>query len=103
MASGILARLDMTINSNNSVYTVPASKVASVTLSLCNRGGVDAAVKVALSTSSSPANGDYIEWNTVIPIGSVFERTGIVMDASKIIVITPDVANVSAVVYGFEE
>ena len=104
MASGILGQSDITsANTDTSIYTVPASTTASLTLSLVNRGTASAAIRVGLCASGTIGNAEFIEYETVIPPKGVFERTGIVMQATKQLVVRTDTANLSARAYGFEE
>ena len=104
MATGILSRTNIADTSNTSVYTTPAGKVSSFTLSIANRNATqDAQIKVAISDTSTPAVTDFIEFNTSIPPFGTFERTGIVANAASILVISSSTANLSAVVYGIEE
>ena len=104
MASGILGQSDITsANTDTSIYTVPASTTASLTLSLVNRGTASAAIRVGVCASGTIGTAEFIEYETVIPPKGVFERTGIVMQATKQLVVRTDTANISASAYGFEE
>ena len=104
MASGILGQTDITsANTDTSIYTVPSAKTASLTLSLVNRGTSSAAIRVGLCASGSIGNAEYIEYETILPPKGVLERTGIVMQATKQLVVRTDTANISASAYGFEE
>ena len=104
MASGILGQTDITsVNTDTSIYTVPSAKTASLTLSLVNRGTASAAIRVGLCASGSIGNAEYIEYETILPPKGVLERTGIVMQATKQLVVRTDTANISASAYGFEE
>lgn len=104
MASGILGQTDITsTNTDTSIYTVPSSTTASVTLSLVNRGTAVATIRVGLCASGSIGNAEYIEYDTKLGPKAVLERTGIVMQATKQIVARSDVANISVSAYGFEE
>ena len=98
-----LAANALTPTTNVSVYTVPANRRAAFTLSLCNRGTAQRVVRVALSTSASPANGDFIEYNATLPAYGVLERSGLVLGAGQILICWADGADVSAVVFGVEE
>lgn len=105
MASGDLSRVNITTAATNtSVYTVPASKIASFTVSVTNRNATqDAQLQLALSSSGTPAVQDYIEFNTVIPAYGTYERTGLVANSSMVLVANSTVANLSVVVFGFED
>jgi hypothetical protein len=73
-----------------------------VTVSICNRGASAANIRVAVATSATPGNAEFIEFDTSISAKGVLERTGIVMDAGKLLVVRSSAVDVSAVVYGIE-
>jgi hypothetical protein len=102
MASGRLGASDLSATTNTSVYTVPVSKVATVNVSICNRNASSATVRLAVAAAGTPTAAEYIEYGAVVEAGVPLERTGIVMDAGKILVASSDTANVSVVVWGFE-
>lgn len=103
MATGRLGTpADLSAASNTTLYTVPASTFAIVTVSVCNRGNVAANIRMALASTSTPLNSEWLEYDAELGAKGVLERTGIVMDAGKLIVIYSSVANVSAMVYGIE-
>ncbi len=103
MASGRLGASDLSATTNTSVYTVPASKLASFTVSVCNRNTSAVTVRLALAASGTPSATEWIEYDTSIQANSVLERTGIVLDASKIVVAYASTTGVSVVVWGIEE
>ena len=102
MATGILGNADLSANTDTTVYTVPASKFAVVTVSVSNRSANNRAVRVALAASGTPTNAEYIEFDSQLIGNGVLERGGIVIDASKNIVCRCDSTDVSVVVYGIE-
>lgn len=103
MATGRLGTpADLSAAANTSLYTVPASTFAIVTVSVCNRGNVPTNIRMALASTASPTSAEWIEYDAELGAKGVLERTGIVMDAGKIIVVYSSVANVSAMVYGIE-
>jgi hypothetical protein len=57
---------------------------------------------VAVSASATPANSEFIEFDTSLSAKGVLERTGIVIDAGKLLVVRSSATSVNAVVYGIE-
>ena len=109
MATGRLGTpADLAAAVNTTLYTVPASTFSIVTVSVCNRSNVPTNVRMALAvnigatTPPTVLAEEWIEYDTEIGAKGVLERTGIVMDTGKKIVVYSSVANVSAMVYGIE-
>lgn len=102
MATGRLGTADLSAATNTSVYTVPSTTFTVATVSVCNRANSPIAVRLAVSTSASPTADEWIEYDTEVLAKGVLERTGIVMDAAKQIVVRSSAANVSVVVFGIE-
>jgi hypothetical protein len=103
MASGILGTpTDLGAATNVSLYTCPASTYAVLTVSLCNRSASAVTVRISVGDNSTPANADYLEYDQEILPNGVLERTGIVMQAGKILVVRSSGASVSAVAMGIE-
>jgi len=102
MATGRLGVADLAAATNTTLYTVPASTFSVVTLNLVNRGSSPATVRVAVASSATPADSEYIEFDTSLTAKGVLERTGIVMDAGKLLVVRSSAVSVNAVVYGIE-
>lgn len=105
MATGRLGANDLSAATYTAVYTVPATTFSVVTLSICNRGNQACTVRVAITTTvppSAPGAGEFIEYDAEISGKGVLERTGIVLDAGKIISVYSSAANVSAVAWGIE-
>jgi hypothetical protein len=102
MATGRLGIADLSAVTNTTVYTVPASTFTVATLSICNRSSSAITVRVAIASAATPANSEFIEFDVQILAKGVLERTGIVMDAGKLLVVRSSSLDVSAVVYGIE-
>ena len=103
MASGILGSTELSANSDTSVYTVPASTYSVVTVSVCNRHATNtASVRLACATSGTPGAADYIEYDVSVGPNGVLERTGIVVEAARQVIVRSSQASVTAVVMGIE-
>jgi hypothetical protein len=109
MASGFLGKSVPSANTWTLLYTVPTSKVASISINSVNSGGTQSAIDIAASTSSTSAGivtSEYIEYGTLLMnIGSAFERTGLVIDATnaKYLWVRSTSGTVSFQTYGYEE
>ena len=55
-----------------------------------------------MASTASPADSEYIEYDVSLAAKGVVERTGIVMDAGKLLVVRSSAVSVNAVVYGIE-
>jgi hypothetical protein len=102
MATGRLGTADLTAATDTTVYTCPVDTFSVVTVSVCNRGTATAAVRVALSASGTPSSAEFLEFDAEILAKNVLERTGIVLDAGKNIVVRSNAASCSVVVMGIE-
>jgi hypothetical protein len=102
MATGRLGAQDLSATTDTTVYTVPVDTFTVASISIANRNSASITVRLALAASATPTTSEYLEYGTVIPGNGVFERTGIVMDAGKKLVVYSSLASVSAVAYGIE-
>lgn len=102
MATGRLGTANLAAATLTTVYTCPGTTFAVVTLAICNRSNSAITCRVALSTTTTPANDEWIEFDTEILPKGVLERTGLVMQAGLNIVAYSSTANVSCVAMGIE-
>jgi hypothetical protein len=103
MATGILGQAALAATTNTVVYTVPAATTAVATISVVNAGAYPAVVNVAVASSGTPTASEYIEYQTVIDVNGVLERSGIVANATEAFVVFSTTAGVSVTIYGYEE
>ena len=102
MATGRLGASDLSPAADTSVYTVPADTFSVVSVNIVNRGTSTTAVRIAVAASGTPANEEYMEYDAQLLPKGVLERTGIVMDATKQIIVRSTLGSVGAMVYGVE-
>ena len=102
MATGRLGTADLSAATDTTVYTVPDTTFSVVTVSICNRGGTSALVRIAVCDTATPDNDEYIEYDAAVLANGVLERTGIVMDTGKLLVVRSSATSVTAVAYGIE-
>jgi hypothetical protein len=102
MATGRLGAADLAATTNTTVYTCPADTFTVLTVSVCNRGATAATIQIAISSSASPSAAEYLEFDTSLSAKGVLERTGIVLDAGKLLVVRSSATSVNAVAYGIE-
>jgi hypothetical protein len=102
MPTGRLGTADLSAAVDTAIYTCPSLTFTVATVSLCNRTGSAVSVRIAVSASTSPSLSEFIEYDTQILGNGVLERTGIVLDAGKVLVVRSSGVGVSAVCYGIE-
>lgn len=103
MPSGILGQSALSANTNTTVYTVPSAKLSTFNVNILNRSTTTVYVNLAISATGSPSDSELIEFNAAVPSRGILERTGLVAEAGKKVVVFATTANVSVSVYGFEE
>jgi hypothetical protein len=105
MPTGRLGTANITTTADTTVYTVPAATFSVVSINVVNRSSSAAAqIRIAVANSATPTLAEYIEYDSSLVANGVLERTGIVMDAAKLIVVQTPTATpaLSVVVYGIE-
>ena len=105
MPTGRLGVANITTTAATTVYTVPASTFSVVSVNIVNRSGSAAAlIRLAVSATATPGADEWIEFDSSLVANGVLERTGIVMDAGKLIVVQTTTATptLSVVAYGIE-
>lgn len=90
-------------NTLTTLYEVPTGRRSVFNVSACNKGSSSAKVRIAISTSATPANSEYIEFNTNLDASDVLERTALSLAAGQKMIVFADVATVSFNAWGIEE
>lgn len=102
MATGLLGQAALSAATDTTVYTVPVGYFSLVSVSICNRGNSIASIRVALADDATPTSAEYIEYEAQIGANGVLERTGIMMNEGKNLVVYANNANVSVSAFGIE-
>jgi len=102
MATGILGNADLSAGANTTLYTCPADTFTIATVSVVNRGTSAVQVRLAVCDTGTPNNSEYLEYEASILPNNVLERTGIAMQANKLLVVRSSASNVNALAMGIE-
>lgn len=102
MATGLLGQAALAAATNTTVYTVPVGNFTVFSVSICNRGTTTATIRMAIAAAATPTTAEYIEYDTQISANGVLERTGLMANAGKLLVVYANTANVSVSAFGIE-
>jgi hypothetical protein len=102
MATGILGTSDLSAGADTTLYTCPVDTFTVAAVNMVNRGTDPITVRVAVCDASTPTNAEFIEFEATILPKNVLERTGIVMQAGKLLVVRSSANTCSAVAMGIE-
>lgn len=102
MATGRLGVQAIPATTNTTVYTVPVGFYSVCNVSITNRNSSAITIRLAMATTATPSDQEWIEWETVLIPNGVFERTGLVLNGGLNIVVYSSAANVGCTVYGIE-
>ncbi len=103
MASGRLGAASLAATTNTTLYTVPTSKLATFNVSITNTNSSNVTVRLALAAAAAPAAGEWLMYDYTLPAYSTIERTGLVLEAARLVVGYTSATNVNFVVYGLED
>jgi hypothetical protein len=104
MANGLtgVSGYDLAQNVDTLIYTCPVDKLATVVVSLCNRGANETSVRLATGGGSNPANTDYYEYDATLPPKGVLERGGIILSPGDKVWVRSNSVSVTAKIHGIE-
>lgn len=102
---GRLGAQALAATTDTTLYTCPATRKATVTVSLCNRSSTATTVRLALADGAlgTLANEDYLEYDVELAGNGTLERDRITVAAGHTIIVRAGAATVSAVAFGIEE
>lgn len=102
MSTGRLGTADLTGGAYSTVYTCPVDTFTAASLSVVNRSNSVATIRISISTADTPTDDEFIEFDTQLPAKGILERTGLVLDAGKKIVVRSNIGGVNSVAFGIE-
>jgi hypothetical protein len=104
MSTGLLSNNLLALNTDTLCYTVPTGKTASFTVSICNQSpSSEAKIDMAITALGSSTANSYIEFQAVVPVSGVLERSAIVLGQGETVRVRSTNANTSVVIFGIEE
>ena len=91
------------ISAGTPVYTVTTGNYSVFNVSFTNQSPTASVnIRLAISTTTTPANSEYLEFLTTVPPNGVFERTGLVAQSGLNVMASSNGTAVSVNVYGIE-
>jgi hypothetical protein len=102
MSSGILGTEDLAAGTLTTLYEVPAEIFTVASVNIVNRSNVAVGIRIAVAEDDTPTDAEWIEYDATLDPKAILERTGIVLDATKKIVVYSTAENVNAVAFGIE-
>lgn len=102
MATGLLGQSALSAATYTTVYTVPADTFTVFSVNVLNRGTTTATIRMALASGVTPTTAEFIEYDVQVGASGVLERTGLMMNAGKRLVVYSNSANVTVNAFGIE-
>jgi hypothetical protein len=101
--NGVLGSRNLLAGTNQAVYVNNYSDIAVVAVNVCNQNQLPIEIKLAVSTSStSPSNSEWLEYDVEVLGKSVLLRTGILVGPNDYVVVQSSRSKVNAMVWGTE-
>lgn len=102
MATGLLGQSALAAATYTTVYTVPADTFTVFSVNVLNRGTTTATIRMGLASGTTPTTAEFIEYDVQVGASGVLERTGLMMNAGKRLVVYSNSANVTVNAFGIE-
>lgn len=103
VASGVFGKADLTTGALTKIWYNSSTNASSCNIIFCNRNDKNSSVRVAIipSINSGVKAEDYIVYDQPLPVGAVFECTGLVVGSQETIYCYSATDKVSVRVHGF--
>jgi len=102
MPSGLFGKASLAAATNTTIYTVPASTVATANVNVVNTTTESIAVRLSIG-AATPVAADYIEYDAILLAGGVLERSGLAMSEAEVLVARASAVGLTVRAYGFTE
>jgi hypothetical protein len=105
MANGILGNASLILDTDTTLYNIDVAdaKFTVFTVNLVNRdNATPALVRIAVSDTATPGNSEFIEYDTELLPSAVLERSGLIMQTGKYLIVRSNTSTVTATAYGIE-
>lgn len=103
MAAKFLGSANLSATTNTTLYTVPNTVSTTFSVNFCNRNATSVTVRLAIGTTATPANADWILYDVVVQGYGALERSGLITHSGQLVVVYASSANVSVQAYGYED
>lgn len=105
MPGKILGQIDVTsAATNTTVGTVPTGFWWAFTVNFTNRSTSLVKIRLALAAAAAPGNSEWLIYDYEMQPNETFDKTGLVLQAGKLVVCQANIANaISVNAYGMED
>lgn len=102
MPSGRLAGVTPLAGADTVLWTNPGALTVVTVSAVTRQSGETASVRLALCTTTTPGNADWIEFDADVGFKTPLERSGIPVATGQSLVVRASTANCSFVAFGVE-
>lgn len=102
--TGILGSVNLLNGPSQAIYINDKSAASVVTVNVCNRNTTRSAlIRIAVSTTETPTDNDWIEYDIEVGPNGVLERSGVWVDSLEYVVVRSNMPNVNTMVWGISK